>query len=58
MEEKLHPQFNEPALTEDLLQRVIGGGAFDDVPTVEEHDYDDDIRQDADVPPVDINAES
>lgn len=28
-------------IAEEKLKQVTGGGAFDDVPTVDEHDYDE-----------------
>lgn len=31
-------------LTETDLQSVVGSGEFDDIPTVEEYDYDDDVK--------------
>ena len=31
-------------LTDDDLKKVMGSGEFDDVPTVVEHPYDDDIK--------------
>lgn len=31
-------------LSEEELEQVTGGGAFDNVPRVKEHDYNDDIR--------------
>ena len=34
-------------VAEENLEIVVGGGAFDDVPRVDEHDYDDDTRKKA-----------
>ena len=35
-------------VTEKQLEKVVGGsGVFDDVPRVDEHDYDDDTRDKA-----------
>ena len=31
-------------LEDDELEQVVGGGAFDNVPRVKEHDYTEDIK--------------
>ena len=31
-------------LTVDELKKVVGSGEFDDVPTVDEHPYDEDVK--------------
>lgn len=31
-------------LSDDELEQVSGGGAFDNVPRVKEHDYTDDVK--------------
>ena len=37
------------SIPEDNLAQVTGGGAFDDVPTVDEHEYNDDTKKSASV---------
>ena len=32
-------------LTEEELKKVVGSGEFDEVPTVDEQTYDDDIKE-------------
>lgn len=32
------------SIPEKKLEQVTGGGAFDDLPTVDEHPYDEDTR--------------
>lgn len=34
-------------LNREELEKVTGGSALDDVPTVDEHDYDEQVRQKA-----------
>lgn len=34
-------------LKQEELENVTGGSALDDVPTVDEHDYDEQVRQKA-----------
>lgn len=36
---------NRKSLPEEKLIQVTGGGAFDDVPTVDEHDYDEETKK-------------
>lgn len=45
-EKKLTPEESQKGvkLTEEELKKVAGSGEFDDVPTVDEHPYDDDIK--------------
>ncbi len=38
------PEAPVEELTDEELKKVDGGGAFDNVPRVPEHDYTDDIR--------------
>lgn len=35
---------SKKSVPEEKLKQVTGGGAFDDVPTVDEHNYDDSTR--------------
>lgn len=41
------PEEKKKELNKDELSQVTGGSALDDVPTVDEHDYDEEIRKKA-----------
>lgn len=34
----------EVALKDEQLEKIAGGSTLDNVPTVDEHDYDDEVR--------------
>ena len=43
--EKKEPEVVE--LDDAALKKATGGGLFDDIPRVETHDYDDDVKKNA-----------